>query len=177
MTEIYQITPAQVREAWGWNHHWPDIGELAIYAEGEHSELGDYNPRTLKHEMPILIITRRLTKPDITRWFYRAMRMRANGRTEPLVLWESDSREISRLVKKGSGPLRSAGGDSMTDDLQTTWLDGIDVAAQLSISPSKLRTMARRDEIPAHRIGRSYRFNEAEILEWISAQKIPSSHG
>jgi excisionase family DNA binding protein len=65
----------------------------------------------------------------------------------------------------------------LTEDLTTTWLDGIDVAEALSISVTKLRTMARRGEIPAYRIGKAYRFNEAEILDWIQAQRVKPVEG
>jgi excisionase family DNA binding protein len=58
------------------------------------------------------------------------------------------------------------------NDVMDAWLTPEDVRQTLAISISNLRGMARRGEIPAYRIGRAYRFNEAEILDWIREQRI-----
>lgn len=54
----------------------------------------------------------------------------------------------------------------------TSWLTAADAAMLLTVSISKLRTMAREGKIPAYRIGSSYRFNEQELMDWIEQQRI-----
>ena len=53
------------------------------------------------------------------------------------------------------------------------WIGVGNVAELLWISRPKVQAMAKAGEIPAYRIGKSYRFDRAEIeQQWIAAQKI-----
>jgi excisionase family DNA binding protein len=43
----------------------------------------------------------------------------------------------------------------------------------LGLSERTLRTLTRRGQIPCVRIGRSVRYDPADLRAWIDAQKIP----
>ena len=54
-------------------------------------------------------------------------------------------------------------------------LDVKDVAKFLSLPEKTIYKWIKRTEIPAIKIGESYRFNRVEILEWATAKKLPVS--
>jgi excisionase family DNA binding protein len=50
---------------------------------------------------------------------------------------------------------------------------GIDViAGRLGVSREQVYRMVRAGEIPAYRVGNLWRFKEAEVEEWLAAQKF-----
>ena len=55
-------------------------------------------------------------------------------------------------------------------------LDVNEVSRLLSVSEKTVYRWLSRKEIPAYRIGHSYRFNRVELLEWATAKKIKVSH-
>ena len=55
-------------------------------------------------------------------------------------------------------------------------LDVKDVSRLLSVSEKTIYRWISGNEIPAYRIGQSYRFNRVELLEWATARKIKVSH-
>jgi len=46
-------------------------------------------------------------------------------------------------------------------------LDSVHAAPLLGIHPKTLQKMARNDEVPAHRIGRVWRFRASELDGWL----------
>jgi len=47
-----------------------------------------------------------------------------------------------------------------------------DVAAMIGIKETTVRNLVKRKELPAYRIGGEFRFDKAEIIEWIDACKL-----
>jgi len=52
-----------------------------------------------------------------------------------------------------------------------------DVAKMLKVSESNIARWIEAEELPAYKIHDQYRFNRAELLEWISAHNIPVPAG
>jgi nitrogen PTS system EIIA component len=55
-------------------------------------------------------------------------------------------------------------------------LDVKEVAKLLTVSEKTVYRWISKNEIPAYRIGESYRFNRVELLEWATANKIKVSY-
>ncbi|MBI9104001.1 MAG: PTS sugar transporter subunit IIA [Spirochaetales bacterium] len=55
-------------------------------------------------------------------------------------------------------------------------LDVKKLAALLSVSEKTIYRWISKKEIPVYKVGESYRFNQAEILEWTSKKKIKVSN-
>jgi len=55
-------------------------------------------------------------------------------------------------------------------------LDSKDISRLLSVSEKTLYRWIARKEIPAYKIGQTYRFNRVEIMEWATAKRIPFSN-
>ena len=55
-------------------------------------------------------------------------------------------------------------------------LDVKEVARLLTVSEKTVYRWIAKNEIPAYRIGESYRFNRVELLEWATANKIKVSY-
>ena len=47
-----------------------------------------------------------------------------------------------------------------------------EVAARLALTPETVARMARRGELPAHRVAGRYRFSAAEIERWLEQQRV-----
>ncbi len=52
-----------------------------------------------------------------------------------------------------------------------------DVAAYLQLSKAKIYRMARSREIPAIRIGKSWRFRRQSIEDWLHRSNASEAHG
>ena len=50
-----------------------------------------------------------------------------------------------------------------------TWLDLDDLEDYLKIPKSTLYRLARQGRLPGHKIGRTWRFNQSEVDDWIKA--------
>ncbi len=58
---------------------------------------------------------------------------------------------------------------------QKPWWSVVDVAHYLSLSPEMIYKLVQRGEIPALKIGTSWRINSEELQQWIVSKKTPSS--
>jgi hypothetical protein len=86
-TAVYQITPALVALFARTSREWGTGGEIAVYADGECSELGECHPVTGEFLEPIIDIRRQVTKAHVARWFHHITRMRLNNeRTTPVTI-------------------------------------------------------------------------------------------
>ena len=47
-----------------------------------------------------------------------------------------------------------------------------EIATLLQLQPETIREMARNERIPAIKLGRVWRFDQAEILRWIELQAV-----
>jgi excisionase family DNA binding protein len=51
------------------------------------------------------------------------------------------------------------------------------VAGLLAVHVKTVAKLVARDALPAHRLGREYRFNRAEVLEWLNERATrPGAH-
>jgi len=56
-------------------------------------------------------------------------------------------------------------------NMKTEWLNIEEAAKHIGISKSNLYSMAQEKRIPAHRIGKIWRFDVKELDEWIRTNK------
>ena len=54
----------------------------------------------------------------------------------------------------------------------TNWLTLEEAAKYLKMGKSTLYDLARKGDIPAHKMGREWRFDAAELDEWLKAGKL-----
>jgi len=59
----------------------------------------------------------------------------------------------------------------------TNWLTLEEAAKYLKTGKSTLYDLARKGNIPAHKMGREWQFDAAELDEWLKAGKLASSNG
>jgi len=59
----------------------------------------------------------------------------------------------------------------------TTWLTLQEAAKHLKMGKSTIYKLAREGNIPAHKYGRIWRFDTAELDEWMKAGKDASNTG
>lgn len=52
-----------------------------------------------------------------------------------------------------------------------------DVAVMLGTKETTVRNLIKRQELPAYRIGGEFRFDKAEIIEWIDNCKLRAKSG
>ena len=59
----------------------------------------------------------------------------------------------------------------MTEAVQSipTYLTVEQVAKSLGVHPQQVYTLARSKQLPSRRIGKLWRFDPAEVLEWINS--------
>ncbi|GEM_PF-1752111 len=48
----------------------------------------------------------------------------------------------------------------------------MDVAYYLSLNPETVRVMVRRGELPAKKVGRQFRFQQEEMIQWVGNQNV-----
>jgi len=54
----------------------------------------------------------------------------------------------------------------------TNWLTVEEAAKYLKMGKSTLYDLARKGNIPAHKMGREWRFDAEELYEWLKAGKL-----
>ena len=54
----------------------------------------------------------------------------------------------------------------------TNWLTLEEAAQYLKMGKSTLYDLARKGNIPAHKMGREWRFDSEEVDEWLKASKL-----
>ena len=57
----------------------------------------------------------------------------------------------------------------------TTWLTLEEAAKHLKIGKSTIYRLAREGNLPAHRMGRVWRFDAKELDEWLKSGKLAST--
>jgi len=57
----------------------------------------------------------------------------------------------------------------------TTWLTLEEAAKHLKIGKSTIYRLAREGDLPAHRMGRVWRFDARELDEWLKTGKLAST--
>ncbi len=59
----------------------------------------------------------------------------------------------------------------MTEDLRDNWI-GIEQAAQyLGVNKDTIRNWIKRNSVPAHKVGKLWKFKKSELDEWIQSGK------
>jgi excisionase family DNA binding protein len=57
-----------------------------------------------------------------------------------------------------------------------TWLDLDDLKKYLKIPKSTLYRLVQQGRLPGHKVGRTWRFNQNEVDEWIRAGRQRAEH-
>jgi len=60
----------------------------------------------------------------------------------------------------------------MEKNAMTNWLTLEEAAKHLKMGKSTLYDLARKRSVPAHKMGREWRFDAAELDEWLKAGKL-----
>jgi excisionase family DNA binding protein len=55
----------------------------------------------------------------------------------------------------------------------TTWLTLEEAAKHLKIGKSTIYRLAREGDLPAHRMGRVWRFDAEELDAWVKSKNVP----
>lgn len=85
------------------------------------------------------------------------------------ILTPNEVCDLVRLViREELANHRDPGRDVLTTDR---------VAEMLNVHPKTVAKLVTRDGLPAHRLGREYRFNRTEVLDWLEARSAePGTH-
>ena len=75
--------------------------------------------------------------------------------------------EVRDLVRKAVREELDARGDLNRDVLTAE-----EVAALLSVHPKTVTKLVTREGMPAHRLGREYRFSRSEITAWLEERAV-----
>jgi excisionase family DNA binding protein len=59
------------------------------------------------------------------------------------------------------------------DSAMATWLTLEELAQYLKKPKSSLYKLLRKQQLPGHKVGRTYRFDQDEIDAWIKASSLP----
>lgn len=65
---------------------------------------------------------------------------------------------------------------SAIKSLSEPLVDGEEAARYLDIHPKTLQRMARKDEVPAYRIGKLWKFRISELDEWLRTGVTSNRH-
>lgn len=57
----------------------------------------------------------------------------------------------------------------MDGSSQNRWLSVVEIAAHLGVKPNTIYKWLRKQRIPAHKVGRLWKFDRAEIDEWVKS--------
>lgn len=64
------------------------------------------------------------------------------------------------------------GGDCMSEDYLSKWISISEAADYLGVNKDTIRNWIRKDTgIPAHRIGKLWKFKRCELDEWVKSGK------
>jgi excisionase family DNA binding protein len=81
-----------------------------------------------------------------------------------LVMSAEEARELIR------GVLREELGQNENSDREFLTAEG--VAALLDVHPKTVAKLVTRENLPARRLGRSYRFHRSEVLQWLERRAV-----
>lgn len=56
-------------------------------------------------------------------------------------------------------------------EMEEKWVSLNDIADYLGVNPDTIRNWIKKNLIPAHRIGRQWKFKKSEIDKWVDSGK------
>lgn len=59
----------------------------------------------------------------------------------------------------------------MTENYTDSWIGVEEVAAYLGVTKETIRNWIKKTDIPAHRIGKLWKFKRSELDEWVKSGK------
>ena len=59
----------------------------------------------------------------------------------------------------------------MTENYTDSWIGVEDAAAYLGVTQETIRNWIKKTDIPAHRIGKLWKFKRSELDEWVKSGK------
>ena len=59
----------------------------------------------------------------------------------------------------------------MTDNVNECWIGITEAAEHLGVTKDSIRNWIRKTEIPAHKIGKLWKFKKSELDEWVKSGK------
>ena len=60
---------------------------------------------------------------------------------------------------------------TMTDNVNECWIGITEAAEHLGVTKDSIRNWIRKTEIPAHKIGKLWKFKKSELDEWVKSGK------
>ncbi len=60
---------------------------------------------------------------------------------------------------------------SMDHIMKERWLSVAEIAAHLGVNPDTIYKWIERKQLPAHKVGRLWKFTASEVDEWVRAGK------
>ena len=65
----------------------------------------------------------------------------------------------------------------MAENMQYSWI-GIEQAAQyLDVNKDTIRNWIKKGSVPAHKVGKLWKFKKSELDEWIKSGKSAEAYG
>lgn len=55
--------------------------------------------------------------------------------------------------------------------MKERWLSVVEIAAHLGVNPDTIYKWIERKQLPAHKVGRLWKFNASEVDAWVRAGK------
>lgn len=59
----------------------------------------------------------------------------------------------------------------METNYQDSWIGLTDAARYLDVTPDTIRNWIKKTDIPAHKIGKLWKFKRSELDEWVKSGK------
>ena len=61
--------------------------------------------------------------------------------------------------------------------MKERWLSVAEIAAHLGVNPDTIYKWIERKQLPAHKVGRLWKFTASEVDEWVRAGKAADEFG
>lgn len=62
-------------------------------------------------------------------------------------------------------------GIAMTDNYNENWISITEAAEHLGVTKDSIRNWIKKTDIPAHKIGKLWKFKKSELDEWVKSGK------
>ena len=67
--------------------------------------------------------------------------------------------------------MRRKGCIAMTDSYNENWISITEAADHLGVTKDSIRNWIKKTDIPAHKIGKLWKFKKSELDEWVKSGK------
>jgi excisionase family DNA binding protein len=66
---------------------------------------------------------------------------------------------------------------SLNSNMKERWLSVAEIAEHLGVKPDTIYKWIERKQLPAHKVGRLWKFMASEVDEWVRAGKAAKPEG